>query len=96
MSLSTGVLSILAEHGNAARDAGLHPHTMRRQLETAVDAYRRAVAAGDAVAIAESEERVNRLAADAAVKLAKAAIRLLEEETTRLSKETSALRGKRR
>lgn len=83
MSLPNSVLELLASHEAAARHAGLHPHTMRRQIETAVEAYRRAVASGDAAAIAEAEDDAIRRAAEAMAQLAQAAVRLLEEERRR-------------
>ena len=78
MSLPTGALAILADHEDAARHAGLHPHTMRRTLETAIERYRQAMGSGDAAAISEAKERAIGLAAEIVAKLAAGAVRLLE------------------
>ena len=79
MSLANRVAAILVAHEDTARDAGLHPHTMRRELETAVEAYRQAVSSNAIATMRATEERANALAADIALSLAHAAIRLLEE-----------------
>jgi hypothetical protein len=91
LSLVNGVLSILAEHENAARHGGLHVHTMRRQLETAVAAYLRAAESGDAGAIAEAYGAMNRRAADAMKQIAEASMRLLREEKERAEANIAAM-----
>lgn len=83
MSLSNGLLVLLEQHEDAARDAGLHPHTLRGQVETSVAKYENAVRAGDAAAIEQAERTMILLAADVSMKLAHAAIRLLEQERGR-------------
>ena len=80
MSLANSVLAILAQHEDAARDAGLHPHALRGQVETSVAKYENAVRSGDVAAIEEAEEVATQLAADVSLRLAHAAIRLLERE----------------
>ena len=99
MSLVNGVLAILAEHEDAARYAGLHVHTMRRQLETAVAVYARAAASADPKATAEAHDAMNRRAADAMKLLVEASVRLLEEHNARAEANIAAMElelGKRR
>jgi len=91
LSLANGVLAILAGHENAALQAGLHVHTMRRQLEAAMTTYRRAVASADPAAIAEAHGAMNRRAADAMQLLLQASMRLLTEEKERAEKNIAAM-----
>lgn len=83
ISLANRVVAMLDAHDEAFRDAGLHPHELRRQIETSLRAYRQAVAAKQAAAIAAAEHRLDRMAADVALRLAHAAIHLLKEEGSR-------------
>jgi len=86
MSLAKAVLTLLTGHPDAVLRAGLHGHTMRRTLETRIEAHRRAVASEDLAAIQAAEAEAVRVAADFMGKLAQAAVRLLEAERDRLSK----------
>jgi len=99
LSLVNGVLAILTQYEDAARHGGVHVHTMRRQLETAAAAYRRATESGDAGAIAEAHEAMNRRAADALREIAEASMRLLREEQGRAEANIAAMErelGRRR
>ena len=78
LSLPNGVLAILADHEDAAREAGLKPYLMRRSVETAVEAYRRAVVSGDAKSIAAAEETMLQRSTRCAEQLAQGAVRLLQ------------------
>jgi acyl-CoA reductase-like NAD-dependent aldehyde dehydrogenase len=82
-SLVNGVLSILDAYEQAALQGGVHVHTVRRQLETALAAYRHAAESGDTRATEEAREAMNRRAADALKRLAEASMLLLTEERDR-------------
>jgi len=86
MSLPNAVLTLLTEHPDAVLHAGLHAHTMRRTIETLIEAHRRAVASGELAAITAAEAEAVRVSADFMGKLAQAAVRLLEEELRRRPK----------
>jgi hypothetical protein len=66
MLLAKRVLAVPREHGDAVIHAGLHGHTMRRTLETWIEAHRLAVGSGNLAANEAAEGEANRVEAGSA------------------------------
>jgi hypothetical protein len=90
MLLAKRVLAVPREHGDAVIHAGLHGHTMRRTLETWIEAHRLAVGSGNLAANEAAEGEANRVEAGFMRELAAGAVRLFEEQARRRSKRDSA------